>query len=46
MTAPENSDSDSERFREDLIALKRDAATLIEHTKGSWTKTLRRRQPS
>ena len=36
-----HSDSDIERFREDLIVLKRDVASLIEHTKGSWTKTFR-----
>jgi len=41
MTAPAHSDSDSELFREDLSALKRDVASLIQHTKGSLTKTFR-----
>jgi hypothetical protein len=37
MTAPTHTDSDSELFREDLVALKRDVASLIEHMKGRAT---------
>lgn len=34
MTASLNADSDLELFREDLDAVKRDVASLIEHMKG------------
>ncbi|MGA7196232.1 hypothetical protein [Roseiarcus sp.] len=33
-------DSDIELFREDLVALKRDVASLIEHAKGGATDTV------
>ena len=35
-----NADSDIELFREDLLALKRDVAALIEHMKGAATNTV------
>ena len=35
-----NADSDIELFREDLLALKRDVASLIEHMKGGATNTV------
>jgi hypothetical protein len=40
MTASMNTDSDIELFREDLVALKRDVASLIERMKGGATNTV------
>jgi hypothetical protein len=40
MTASMNVDTDIELFREDLRALKRDVASLIEHMKGRATDTV------
>ena len=40
MTASMNADSDVELFREDLDAVKRDVASLIEHMKGVATSTV------
>ena len=40
MTASMNADSDLELFREDLDAVKRDVASLIEHMKGVATNTV------
>ena len=40
MSASIGRDSDIELFREDLVALKRDVANLIEHTKGGATNTI------
>jgi ElaB/YqjD/DUF883 family membrane-anchored ribosome-binding protein len=40
MSASMNADSDIELFREDLLALKRDVASLIEHIKGGATNTV------
>ena len=40
MSASMNADSDIELFREDLVALKRDVASLIEHMKGGATNTV------
>jgi hypothetical protein len=40
MTALALTDSDSELFREALVVLKRDVASLIGHTKGRATKTV------
>jgi len=39
-TASMNTDSDIELFREDLVALKRDVASLIERMKGGATNTV------
>jgi ElaB/YqjD/DUF883 family membrane-anchored ribosome-binding protein len=40
MAAQMNADSDLELFREDLDAVKRDVASLIEHMKGVATNTV------
>jgi ElaB/YqjD/DUF883 family membrane-anchored ribosome-binding protein len=40
MTALMNANSDLELFREDLDAVKRDVASLIEHMKGVATNTV------
>ena len=40
MSASMTTDSDIELFREDLVALKRDVASLIEHAKGGATDTV------
>jgi hypothetical protein len=40
MNAPVHTDSDSDLFREDLVVLKRDVASLIGHTKGRATNTV------
>ena len=40
MSASMTTDSDIELFREDLVALKRDVASLIEHVKGGATDTV------
>lgn len=40
MTASMNADSDLELFREDLEAVKRDVASLIEHMKGVATNSV------
>jgi ElaB/YqjD/DUF883 family membrane-anchored ribosome-binding protein len=40
MSASVTTDSDIELFREDLVALKRDVASLIEHAKGGATDTV------
>jgi hypothetical protein len=40
MSASMNPDSDIELFREDLLALKRDVASLTEHMKGRETGTV------
>ena len=40
MTASMNADSDLELFREDLDAVKRDVASLIEHMKGVATNSV------
>ena len=40
MTASMNADSDLALFREDLDAVKRDVASLIEHMKGGATNTV------
>ncbi len=40
MTASLNADFDLELFREDLDAVKRDVASLIEHMKGVATSTV------
>ena len=40
MTVSMNTDSDIELFREDLVALKRDVASLFEHMKGGATNTV------
>ena len=37
MSAPMNADPDLAALREDLLALKRDVASLIEHIKGGAT---------
>ena len=40
MTTSMNANSDIELFREDLLALKRDVASLIEHMRGGATNTV------
>ena len=40
MSASTNVDSDLQQFREDLGALKRDVASLIEHMKGGAANTV------
>ena len=40
MSASISADSDIELFREDLLSLKRDVASLIEHTKTGATNTV------
>ena len=45
MTAPAHSDSDSELFRRDLVALKREVASLIERMKRSAAQPTRFRMP-
>jgi hypothetical protein len=40
MSASMNADSDITLFREDLVALKRDVASLTEHMKGGETTTV------
>jgi hypothetical protein len=40
MSASMNADSDIALFRQDLVALKRDVATLTEHMKGGETSTV------
>ena len=40
MSASMTTDSDIELFREDLVALKRDVASLIEHAKCGATDTV------
>ena len=40
MSASMNADSDIALFRQDLVALKRDVASLTEHMKGGETSTV------
>ena len=40
MSAWMNADSEIALFREDLLALKRDVASLIEHMEGAATSTV------
>ena len=40
MSASTNADSDIALFRQDLVALKRDVASLTEHMKGGETTTV------
>jgi hypothetical protein len=40
MSASMNTDPDIELFREDLLALKRDVASLTEHVEGGATSTI------
>jgi hypothetical protein len=40
MSASTNADSDIALFRQDLVALKREVASLTEHMKGEETSTL------
>jgi hypothetical protein len=41
MSASTNADSGIALFRQDLVALKRDVASLTEHMKGGETRTVR-----
>ena len=41
MSASTNADCDIALFRQDLVALKRDVASLTEHMKGGETPTVR-----
>ena len=45
MTAPAHSDSDSELFRRDLVALKREVASLLERMKTNAAQRTRFRTP-
>jgi hypothetical protein len=40
MSASTNADSDIAQFRQDLVALKREVASLTEHMKGEETSTI------
>ena len=46
MSASMDSDPDIALFREDLVILKRDVASLIEHIRGRDEQSSKRHQPS